>query len=676
MTEPQGDRQGAAVSPEARRLFVYNGGFLAPRIRRILASAGWRVTTGRPGPQDWVGVWGASPTARRGEHVASRTGAKILRVEDALLRSVKLGRDGAPPIGLTLDERGLHFDPSRPSDLEHLLATHPLDDTALLDRARVAMARLREADLSKYSAHDPALEPPEPGYVLVIDQTAGDASLGSIRDVRGRFAEMLGTAQIEHPGARILLKVHPETLAGRRAGHFGPEHESGRVHLFADPVSPHRLLDGAIAVYTVSSGLGFEAIMAGHRPVLFGQPFYAGWGLTEDAFPVDRRQRRLTRAQLFAAAMILHPVWYDPCRRRRATLEEAIDQLEAEARAYREDREGHVALGMRLWKRGHLQRFFGRERRLRFAGSEGAALKANRPILAWAGTAPAIADRPLRRVEDGFLRSRGLGAELVPPLSLVSDDLGIYYDPGTESRLERLISASASLPPHALARAERLAARITKDRLTKYNTGGAADLPERSGRRVVVVPGQVEDDASIRLGAGDIRTNRDCLAAARAAHPDALLIYKPHPDVEAGLRIGAVPDAAGIADVVASRADPASLIDAADEVWTMTSLMGFEALLRGRAVTVLGAPFYAGWGLTRDLGPVPARRTARPALAGLIHATLIGYPRYLDPVSSLPCPPEIVAERLAAGTGPRTGPALRLLSKAQGVAAGLGPFWR
>jgi capsular polysaccharide export protein len=105
-------------------------------------------------------------------------------------------------------------------------------------------------------------------------------------------------------------------------------------------------------------------------------------------------------------------------------------------------------------------------------------------------------------------------------------------------------------------------------------------------------------------------------------------------------------------------------------VWTMTSLLGFEALLRGNEVTTLGAPFYAGWGLTRDLGTIPARRTARPGLAGLVHAALIGYPRYLDPVSGLPCPVEVALERLAAGNVTRPG---GILARLQGLRATFRP---
>ena len=190
---------------------------------------------------------------------------------------------------------------------------------------------------------------------------------------------------------------------------------------------------------------------------------------------------------------------------------------------------------------------------------------------------------------------------------------------------------------------------ISDHRVTKYNVG-AAELPDiPAGKQVVLVPGQVEDDASIRCGAGPVRTNLGLLKAARQANPDACLIYKPHPDVEAGLRAGQIPDRIALnhADFVVCNTSPASLIERADRVWTMTSLMGFEALMRGVPVTCLGMPFYAGWGLTDDLGPLCPRRTARPSLAQLVWAALIAYPRYVDPVSGLPCTPELIVERLA-----------------------------
>ena len=655
-----------AAGRTARRLFVFNGGFLwGPRIRRILALAGWQVTLGLPGPGDAVGVWGASPTAWRGRAIAKRRGASVVTVEDAFLRSVLPGRARGPiaargPVGLIIDDLGPHFDPTAPSRLTQLVAS----GADFQAPAAAALARLRAADLSKYNAHRPDAPAPTPGYVLVVDQTRGDASLmGAGRDT---FLRMLTAARDENPGERIVIRAHPETAAGLRPGHLTRD-DLRRGEVFCDgPISPWRLVDGAQAVYAVSSQLGYEAVLAGHRTRLFGAPFYAGWGLTQDE-PRAPLRGTATREALFAASHLLAPVWYDPCLDRLTDFDGALNQIEAESRAYRQDRDGHLAYGMRLWKRRPLAQFFGEGAGVRFA-----AQPSEKVTLSWASRADQTPQAA--RVEDGFLRSRGLGAALTPALSLVADDRGIYYDPSRESGLEAIVNAGP--PPGGPERAAHLIAAIRAAGVTKYNLGGASTLPPRDGRPRILVPGQVEDDASILLGAGAEKTNLALLRRVRADNPDALVIWKPHPDVLAGLRPGAVADddLAGLADHIAD-GDPAALLGQVDAVWTITSTLGFEALLRGVPVVTLGAPFYAGWGLTRDLGRVPLRRRAHPDLNALAHACLIAYPRYRDPVSGLPCPPEVAVARLA-GPGRDQGPGLRWLAKAQGALAGHSWIWR
>lgn len=673
---------GTTATPKAggqgSRLFVYNGGFITqPRLRRILDLAGYQLRLGLPKEGDLVGVWGNSPTAHRGRSVAAKYGADLLRVEDAFLRSIHPGRAGEPPLGLLLDRKGLHFDPAQPSDLEDLLATHPLDDSHMMRRARNAIGRLQDAHLSKYNGFMPSAPLPDPGYVLVVDQLRGDASVTASKADRARFLEMLVFAQEEHPGARILIKTHPETRDGHRSGHYLDSDAQGRVEMFSDPVSPWGLLEGAIAVYTVSSQLGFEAILAGHKPRIFGQPFYAGWGLTEDEDPVARRQRKLTRPQLFSAAMFLYPTWYDPFTDRLCELERVIDTLEASTRAWRQDRAGWVASGMRLWKRSPLQGFFGQTRKLKFTENPEEARKSGRNWMVWASKAQAKTHAGATHVEDGFLRSRGLGADLVPPMSLVLDRQGIYYDPRQPSDLDDLITQRADLGPAEALRAEALIQQLIRNSLSKYNLSG--EPPALPAGHRILVPGQVEDDASIKAGCGRINTNLDLLRATRKANPKAVIIYKPHPDVEAGLRPGSLPESAipeNLADVVASNCDPMALLDEVQEVWTMTSLLGFEALLRGAKVTTLGLPFYAGWGLTTDKRTAPPWRAARPDLLGLAHAVLIDYPRYFDPLTNLPCPPEVVVERLISGELPQPSLGNRSLAKLQGTFATYAHLWR
>ena len=624
-------RAGAGPQP----LYVYNGGFLNARLRRILALAGWQIRTGRPGPDDWIGVWGASPTHGRGTSVAAATGAKILRIEDAFLRGLFPGRAGEPPLGLFLDGSGVHFDPSVPSDLEKILLSPAVEDAAVIARSRDAIDRMQRQHVTKFAAVDPSVRPPGEDYVLVVDQARDDASVTASGAGPETFARMLRSARADHPDARIVIKAHPETPQGFRNGYFVPE--DGDVFL-REPISPWRLLKGARAVFTVSSQLGFEAILAGHRPVVFGQPFYGGWGLSHDDDPLPRRAPQRTAEQLFAGAMILAPTWYDPFHDRLCALEEVLDTLEAQARVWREDRQGYWASGISTWKRPHMRAFFGRHAPVTFTKTQ----KNGAVPMVWG-------DRPgpegAVRVEDGFLRSRGLGALLTPPLSLPCDRTGLACDASGPSDLEAMIAAAPNLPPSALRRAERLIATLRDTGLSKYGSAAAA-LPALPDGPRILVTGQVADDASVRLGCpGAAKSDDDVIAAARKAHPDATLIFKPHPDVLAGLRSGLTTHP--LADVVLVEADPIATLAAVDEVWTLTSTLGFEALVRGVPVTCLGLPFYAGWNLTTDHAPVPERRGVNVSLAGLVHAALIDYPRYYDPVTGLPCPVEVAVTRLA-----------------------------
>ena len=250
----------------------------------------------------------------------------------------------------------------------------------------------------------------------------------------------------------------------------------------------------------------------------------------------------------------------------------------------------------------------------------------------------------------GFLRSVGLGSDLVAPASLVFDRAGIYFDPNVPSDLELVLSDEALDDPMELARVRRLVDDIVEHRLSKYVVGSDEPLQLNASpnQRVILVPGQVEDDASIRLGCVDVRTNGGLIRAARAKRPSAFLIYKPHPDVVSGNRRGGITDEERAqCDLVIEDRSLHHCDDAASEIHTMTSLVGFEALLRGKEVHVYGRPFYAGWGLTIDAQSIQ-RRTRELTLDQLALAALLRYPRYLDPETREFTSPEVIIERLDA----------------------------
>jgi capsular polysaccharide export protein len=271
----------------------------------------------------------------------------------------------------------------------------------------------------------------------------------------------------------------------------------------------------------------------------------------------------------------------------------------------------------------------------------------------------------LIEVEDGFIRSAGLGADCVPPLSIIVDRLGVYFDPSRPSELEEMLQ-NGRFTQELLDRARQLREVIVGSGLSKYGIGGTSAHPRRADRRRILVPGQVEDDRAVVSGGAGLG-NFDLLRRVREAAPDAYILYKPHPDIEAGHRKGRIADAdcLTLADEIVRAESMSALLDVVDEVHVNTSLAGFEALLRKKPVTTHGVPFYAGWGLTTDLGPVPPRRTARRCLDELTAAALLLYPRYLDPVTKLPCPPEILVNRLSQLDYPKSG-ALIMLRRLQG----------
>ena len=273
----------------------------------------------------------------------------------------------------------------------------------------------------------------------------------------------------------------------------------------------------------------------------------------------------------------------------------------------------------------------------------------------------------LVEVEDGFIRSAGLGADCVPPLSIVVDDVGAHFDPNSPSELEQLLE-NGSFPADMLDRARQLRGLIVESGLTKYAAGQNALERRVPDRCHILVPGQVEDDLAVVCGGAGLTSNLELLRRVRQQSPDAFIIYKPHPDVEAGHRSGSVPEerCLAVADEIVRGEPMSALLELVDEVHVNTSLAGFEALLRGKPVTTHGVPFYAGWGLTRDLGPVPSRRTATRSIDELAAAVLLLYPRYLDPVTGLPCPAEVLVQRLCECMDQRSTGVLVELRRLQG----------
>lgn len=614
-------------------------------------------------PQLWrasaLAGWGRKRTGRTAQALARRMGLPALTLEDGFVRSFGTGAH-SPGLSLVVDDAGIYYDCTQPSALEQLLAS-PVDVLAGPGSRTVqARAALLQAGLSKYN-HAPDLPPDalragDVQRVLVVDQTAGDMSVALGGASAQCFADMLQAALDENPQATIYVKTHPEVSSGRKGGYLTAVQNSERVVVLREAVNPLSLIQQMSKVYVVSSTMGFEALLAGKPVTCFGVPWYAGWGVTDDRQPnhpaMQRRAagtgRKRNVDELFAAAYLHYTRYLNPYTHQRGEITDVMRWLVQQKQVAQRYAGRMICVGFRRWKAANLRPMLSLyPEQVLFVknAAEAAALQPVKDdcLVCWGRVPPAgvqeLAEQTgvrLLRMEDGFVRSVGLGSDLIPPQSFVLDAKGIYFDPGQPSELEDLLN-HRECTAHDVERARKVRECIVQHRLTKYNLEPNTPVQWCSaGRQVVLVPGQVEDDASIRFGCDverGVHTNMGLLQAARAQFPDAFIVYKPHPDVASGNRKGrlALQQAMHYADAVETQASVVSCVEACDVVVTMTSLTGFDALLRGKRVVVHGRPFYAGWGLTEDVLPVP-RRLRQRSLDELVYCALIAYPLYWDPV--------------------------------------------
>ena len=645
----------------SQRIGIFSRGILRIPLLAVLLKAtpvhlhAWRAVS-----VDVVAGWGLRPTTRKALAYADKHGLAYVALEDGFLRSFGTG-EHFPPLSLVVDNEGIYYDCTRSSALERLLCSDV--DLLAADAALVRQAReqLLSAGFSKYN-HAPELpegmlRSDDVQRVLVVDQTAGDMSVAKGGADAATFRAMLAAAQVENSRATIYVKTHPEVTSGRKGGYLTGVQPDARTVLLRDAVNPMSLIAQMDKVYVVSSTMGFEALLAGKPVACFGVPWYAGWGVTDDRqlqhpAMVRRAGRRRSVDELFAAGYMHYSRYLNPETRQPGSIIDVMLWLEKQREMARRFSGRMICIGFPRWRAWNFRQMLSlHEKRVVHARNAcaAAALKPARDdcLVCWGRVPPEgvqqladVSGVRLLRMEDGFVRSVGLGSDLISPQSFVLDAKGIYFDPGQPSELEDLLNTRA-FTAQDLQRARNVRAFIVEHGITKYNLEPNRPVdwfstdPSQAGRQVVLVPGQVEDDASIRFGcdAEGVCTNLGLIRAARAAFPDAFIVFKPHPDVSSGNRKGHVEPAQALqhVDHIEQGSSVVSCIEACDVVVTMTSLTGFDALLRNKQVVVHGRPFYAGWGLTQDCLPVP-RRSRTLLLEELVAGALLHYPLYWDPV--------------------------------------------
>ena len=291
---------------------------------------------------DGVIVWGngAIENNLNALQIANCDNVPIILSEDGFIRSYTTwvakneSLSNRTSHSFVFDSSAYYFDATRISDIEKKLNDSKLIITEEQKKeAHRLIEKIVSNKISKYN-HQPIFTP-KIGRdwvkkILVIDQSYGDFSIKKGMADDYTFEKMLQAAINENPEADILVKTHPDTIAGKRAekkGYYQDLVEHDNIYKVTFPINPYSLMELCDKVYVCSSQFGIEALMAGKEVHVFGMPFYAGWGLTIDDQHLDRRTNKRTLEELFYIFYCMYTHWVDPEKRRETTIDEVIDKM-------------------------------------------------------------------------------------------------------------------------------------------------------------------------------------------------------------------------------------------------------------------------------------------------------------------------------------------------------------
>lgn len=610
--------------------------------------------------------WGRKKSGLKAMNLAKKHKAKFILLEDGFIRSLNLGVENSPSFSMVKDDIGIYYDATMPSKLENLLNTYEFKDEEI-KQAKKAIELIKKYKISKYNNN---LDIPDDYFqkdekrVLIITQTANDASLefGLAKDFK--TVDMIKDAIKENPKSKIYIKIHPDVLSGKKQSDLDINSLPKECILITENFNPIALLEFFDKVYTKTSGMGFEALMQECECICYGMPFYAGWGLTKDKLECKRRMQKRSLEEVFYAAYILYSEYFNPYLNQKSNIFDTIQTLAKYKDIEKVNSNRLFMLGFTLWKRHFIKPFFNaKDNEIIFLNSLKSLarykLKENDKFFIWGKKYDENTLKNLlltkakeqnltnftpkiSLVEDGFIRSISLGSDLTRPFSLIVDDKGLYIDPNKASKLEELLQ-NEIFDENILNRAKNIIKILLENRFSKYNGLKHENLKinAKIGQKIILIPAQVEDDASMILGGFGLST-LDLLKEVRAKNQDAYIIFKPHPDVLSGNRVGLKDETRILefCDEIVKDCSIDSAIKIADEIHTITSTSGFDALLRAKKVFIYGMPFYAGWGLTKDKYKCE-RRTRKLSLEELVAGALIAYPRYINPKTKTLCEIEV-----------------------------------
>ncbi len=243
------------------------------------------------------------------------------------------------PLSFLLDSRGSYIDPTRPSLLEDLLNS----DRELSPDEHCQASVLMQEIVCRFSGETDHQQPclnsllsKRSPTVLVVDHAGDDIPIMKSTDGSGTFIEMLEAAIAENPYANIIVATDPDGIQDeqtRNSGHKGYLHQFAKHRDITCVTAATNLwpfIGVSEKIYVCSSLMGFAALMAKKPTIIYGAPFYAGWGIGEVRYRgslLQRRQRKRSIEDIFYLSCIESTRYVNAHSMRPCDIEEFLHSL-------------------------------------------------------------------------------------------------------------------------------------------------------------------------------------------------------------------------------------------------------------------------------------------------------------------------------------------------------------
>lgn len=286
---------------------------------------------------DAFSQWGSKSTSTKTllQNMADSCMRPVIIIEDGFIRSFDIGLKGEAGLSIIMDKKTSYYDATKSSTLEDLIKASRGLDEETLSYVRGVMDKIVSHRISKYN-HAPILDihigNHDKKKILLVDQRFGDQSVASGLASEVSFDKMLSDVLKKYKDYDIIVKQHPDAITGGKSSYFSNQKMActqymDNVFLINFDINPYCLFDMVDEVFVGTSGMGFEALLAGKKVHCYGMPFYSGWHLTEDQIALDRRGVSRSLEEIFYYAYIVLSRYYSPNLARQCSIDEVIDYI-------------------------------------------------------------------------------------------------------------------------------------------------------------------------------------------------------------------------------------------------------------------------------------------------------------------------------------------------------------